>query len=252
MLIIIIESLVGLEKSKTFDLATAHGKLIRYLAQAGTVREFVRTAEVLQQLLDVKSESMTQWNIETTLSTAAAIVSNDQGHLLDASPSVYQWLCKLMEVIIKKHRLRLEGHYHILVTTLETLLGALAHPSSSTQQRAKHAAQFTRLVTLVCEPAAAAVSRVQHLSALDSATDAAKRSAGRHMYLVLMAYVKLQLDIDVPREVREALEPGMNSVFDITTLEVRKILNDSMDASGRAILREMYKRYTKFGKWSGV
>ncbi|OBR13512.1 Urb2/Npa2 family protein [Colletotrichum higginsianum IMI 349063] len=253
------EAPAGLEKCKTFDLATAHGTLIRYLAQTKTVREFVRTAEVLQQLLDVKSNAMTQWNIEATLSTVAVIVADDPGHLLVASSSVYQWLCKLMEVIIKKHRLRLEGHYHILVTTLEALLGALTpHPSSSAQHKAsaslsaKHAAQFTRLVTLICEPAAAAVSRVQHLSALDSATDAAKRSAGRHMYLVLMAYVKMQLDVDVPRDVREALEPGMNSIFNITPLEVRKILNDSMDTSGRAILREMYKRYTKFGKWSGV
>lgn len=199
---------------------------------------------------------MTQWNIETTLSTVAVIVADDPNHLLGASPSVYQWLCKLMEVVIKRHRLRLEGHYHLLITTLEALLGTLAHPSSQqktpTSIRAKHAAQFTRLVTLVCEPAAAAVSRVQHLSALDSATDAAKRSAGRHMYLILMAYVKFQLDVDVPRDVRESLEPGMNSIFDITPLEVRKILNDSMDVSGRAILREMYKRYTKFGKWSGV
>ncbi|GKT46745.1 nucleolar pre-ribosomal-associated protein 2 [Colletotrichum spaethianum] len=250
------EAPAGLEKSKTFDLATAHGTLIRYLTQTKTVREFVRTAEVLQQFLDVKSNAMTQWNIEATLSTVAVIVANDPGRLLEASPSVYQWLCKLMEVVIKKHRLRLEGHYHILITTLEALLGALARPSSqyktSISVRAKHATHFTRLVTLICEPAAAAVSRVQHLSALDSATDAAKRSAGRHMYLVLMAYVKMQLDVDVPRDVREALEPGMNSVFDITPLEVRKILNDSMDASGRAILREMYKRYTKFGKWSGV
>ncbi|GKT73665.1 urb2/npa2 family protein [Colletotrichum tofieldiae] len=251
-----LEAPAGLEKSKTFDLATVHGTLIRYLTQTKTVREFVRTAEVLQQLLDVKSNAMTQWNIEASLSTVAVIVADDPGHLLEASPSVYQWLCKLIEVVIKKHRLRLEGHYHILITTLEALLSALARPSSqhktSTSVRAKHAAQFTRLVTLVCEPAAAAVSRVQHLSALDSATDAAKRSAGRHMYLVLMAYVKMQLDVDIPRDVREALEPGMNSVFDITPLEVRKILNDSMDASGRAILREMYKRYTKFGKWSGV
>ncbi|OHW91241.1 urb2 npa2 family protein [Colletotrichum incanum] len=250
------EAPAGLEKSKTFDLATVHGTLIRYLTQTKTVREFVRTAEVLQQLLDVKSNAMTQWNIEATLSTVAVIVADDPGHLLDISPSVYQWLSKLMEVVIKKHRLRLEGHYHILVTTLEALLSALARPLSQhktpTSVRAKHATQFTRLVTLVCEPAAAAVSRVQHLSALDSATDAAKRSAGRHMYLVLMAYVKMQLDVDIPRDVREALEPGMNSVFDITPLEVRKILNDSMDASGRAILREMYKRYTKFGKWSGV
>ncbi|KAK2003361.1 Urb2/Npa2 family protein [Colletotrichum falcatum] len=250
------EAPADLEKSKAFDLATAHGTLIRHLTQTKTVREFVRTAEVLQQLLDVKSNAMTQWNIEATLSTVAVMVSDDPGQLLEASPRVYQWLCKLMEVIIKKHRLRLEGHYHILVTTLEALLSALGRPSSQhrtpTPVRAKHAAHFTRLVTLVCEPAAAAVSRVQHLSALDSATDAAKRSAGRHMYLVLMAYVKMQLDVDIPRDVREALEPGMNSIFDITPLEVRKILNDSMDVSGRAILREMYKRYTKFGKWSGV
>ncbi|KAK1985519.1 Urb2/Npa2 family protein [Colletotrichum cereale] len=250
------EAPAGLEKSSAFDLSTAHGTLIRYLTQTKTVREFVRTAEVLQQLLDVKANAMTQWNIEATLSTVAVIVADDPGHLLEVSPSIYQWLCKLMEVVIKKHRLRLEGHYHILVTTLEALLSALARPSSQHRTpvpvRAKHAAQFTRLVTLICEPAAAAVSRVQHLSALDSATDAAKRSAGRHMYLVLMAYVKMQLDVDIPRDVREALEPGMNSVFDITPLEVRKILNDSMDVSGRAILREMYKRYTKFGKWSGV
>jgi nucleolar pre-ribosomal-associated protein 2 len=72
------------------------------------------------------------------------------------------------------------------------------------------------------------------------------------MYLVLMQYVKLQLEGGVPRPVQEALEPALNSIFDITSAESRKILNDAMNASGRAILREMFKRYTKFGKWSGV
>ncbi|KAF6845485.1 urb2 npa2 family protein [Colletotrichum musicola] len=249
------EAPTGLEKAQSFDLATAHGILTRHLAKASTVQEFKLTAEVLHQLLNVKANSMTQWNIESTLSTVAVIVANDPHHLLEASPSVYHWLCRLMEVIIKKHRLRIEGHYHILVSALEALLGALARPFSpqhAASVRAGHAARFARLVTLVCEPAAAAVSRVQHLSALDSATDAAKRSAGRHMYLVLMAYVKMQLDVDVPRDVREALTPAVNSAFDISPPEIRKILNDSMDASGRAILREMYRRYTKFGKWTGV
>ncbi|KAF6806591.1 urb2 npa2 family protein [Colletotrichum sojae] len=249
------EAPTGLEKAQSFDLATAHDILTRHLAKTSTVQEFKLTADVLHQLLDVKANSMTQWNIESTLSTVAVIVSNDPSHLLEASPSVYHWLCRLMEVIIKKHRLRIEGHYHILVSTLEALLGALAKPFSPQHPasvRAGHAARFARLVTLVCEPAAAAVSRVQHLSALDSATDAAKRSAGRHMYLLLMAYVKMQLDVDVPRDVREALTPAVNSAFDISPPEIRKILNDSIDASGRAILREMYRRYTKFGKWTGV
>lgn len=168
----------------------------------------------------------------------------------------FAWLCKLVEIIIKKHRLRLEGHHHLLMATMQSLLRNLvliqASESNDQSLQEPKAHVFARLITLICEPTAGAVARSQHQSALDSATDAAKRSAGRHMYLVLMQYVKLQLEADVPRVVREVLEPAMNSVFDITPPEVRKILNDAMDGSGRAILREMFKRYTKFGKWSGV
>ncbi|KAG5914150.1 hypothetical protein E4U42_000659 [Claviceps africana] len=72
------------------------------------------------------------------------------------------------------------------------------------------------------------------------------------MYLLLVHYVKLQLEASLPPPVREALDPAMDSIFAITTPEGRKILNDAMDASGRALLKEMYRRYVKFGKWSGV
>ena len=82
--------------------------------------------------------------------------------------------------------------------------------------------------------------------------DEAKRSAGRHMYIILMQYVKLQLETDIARPLRELLEPAMNSIFDITPPEGRKILNDAMNSNGRALLREMFRRYTKFGKWTGV
>ena len=196
---------------------------------------------------------MTQWNIELTLSIACDLTSptSNQSHVS------FPWLCRLVEVVIKKHRLRLEGHYHLLLSTLQALMQALViktpyRTTSSENSQETNAHRYARLITLICEPTAGAVSRSQLHSALDSATDAAKRSAGRHMYMVLMQYVKLQLEENVPGSVREALEPAMNSIFDITTPEGRKILNDALDASGRTILREMYKRYVKFGKWSGV
>lgn len=197
---------------------------------------------------------MTQWNVELTLATVCDLAAPEKTKQTVVS---FAWLCKLVEVVIKKHRLRLEGHHHLLMTTMQTLLRCLvltqtASDSNNESIQESKAHLYARLVTLICEPTAGAVSRSQHQSGLDSATDAAKRSAGRHMYLVLMQYVKLQLEADVPRLVREALEPAMNSVFDITPPEVRKILNDAMDGSGRAILREMFKRYTRFGKWSGV
>lgn len=162
----------------------------------------------------------------------------------------FEWQCKVVEVIIKKHRLRLEGHYHILLSALQPLLRNLIQSQRSGQDI--KATAFTRLITLVCEPTVGAVSRNQNNNALDSATAKAKRTAGRHMHLVLMQYVKLQLETDMSRPVREALQPGMYSIFGILEDDARKILNDAMDASGRAILREMYKQYRNFGKWKGI
>lgn len=197
---------------------------------------------------------MTQWNVEITLSTICDLCAPNAAPHTTVSFSA---MCKLVEIIIKKHRLRLEGHYHLLLATLQSLLQNLIvnqrpRPAEDQSIQEAKAQGYARLITMVCEPTAGTVTRSHHQGALDSATDAAKRTAGRHMYLVMMLYVKLQLEDTISREVREALEPAMNSIFDITSPEGRKILNDAMDGSGRAILREMFTRYTKFGKWQGV
>ncbi|KAH7328590.1 Urb2/Npa2 family-domain-containing protein [Stachybotrys elegans] len=234
--------------------AELHSDLLSALLASPTSPTFARTSQVLYTLLEKRPQAMGQWNIEATLSGVSGLSLKDNGGEQKAS---FSWLCKLVEVIIKKHRLRLEGHFHLLMTTLQALLHSfITHrcdvAAGNKAYLESMAHQYGRLITLVCEPTAGAVSRSQQHSSLDSATDAAKRSAGRHMYLVLMHYVKLQLECSVPVEVATALEPAMNSIFDITPQEGRKILNDAMDASGRAILREMFQRYTKFGKWSGV
>ncbi|KAL9485125.1 hypothetical protein ACSS6W_003914 [Trichoderma asperelloides] len=238
-------------KSEGVDLSAAHSELTLSLLKKSPNAGYI--CQTIQTLLEKKPQAMGQWNIEVTLSTVNDLASTKPTN----GPTVsFTWLCKLIGTVIKKHRLRLEGHHHLLLTTVQALLNSLIiHQPKSTGDgttQESMARLYGRLITFICEPTAGAVSRSQHQNALDSATDAAKRSAGWHVYMVLMQYVKLQLEADVPREVREALEPAMNSIFDVTPPEVRKILNDAMDASGRAILREMFKRYVKFGKWSGV
>lgn len=239
---------------------------------------------------------MTQINVESTLAAVADMCSSSSrtANLSGASSgasiagAVFDALCRLTATIIKRHRLRLEGHHHLLVTTLQALLQVLvANPtpgasvgplniSSSTQQtpswldvrlKPRHAAKFARLLTLVCEPSAASVAaRGNHNKthgagnssrALDSATDAVKQSAGQHMFRLLMAYIKLQLDGAegagvVPRDVRKELDVGVYSVLSITPENCLRIMNEGMDASGRAIFRTIYADYKRFGKWSGV
>jgi nucleolar pre-ribosomal-associated protein 2 len=251
-----------------FDLATAHTILCRRLRTAETQAEFLLITEILETILDDKSSTMTQWNVELTLSTASVLASEVRTHkVMSITPKAYPRLCRLVQVIVRRHRLRLEGHFHLLVSVLQSLLralicypyqamdgaweGGLIKDSSSFTHWAKHAKAFARLVTMVCEPTPGSVARSQQ-SSLDSATDAAKRYAGQYMYLVLMLYIKLQLEQNVPHDVREALEPGVFAVLDITSPEGRRIMNDALDASGRAIMKDLYKQYLKFGKWSGI
>ncbi len=242
--------------------------LCETLSKARTASEFILAAETAHLLLDQKAMSMTQWNIELALSTVSTICSDITGRApVAACPKSYKWLVQLVAIIIKRHRKRLDGHFHLLVTALESLLQVLIrHPydtaghiktagsakdSAAFPHWAGHAKLFARLLTLVCEPSAASVSRSQP-NALDSERDKARRYAGQYMYQVLMRYVQLQLEHVVPHEVREALEPGVYAVFDITTPAGLRIMGDAMDASGRAVMKELYKQHQKFGKWTGV
>ncbi|KAK0389230.1 hypothetical protein NLU13_2805 [Sarocladium strictum] len=253
----VVRQIISMGQAEPAENATAfpllYGELIRCLPRITSRADANRLCRVLQQLLETSPQPLGQWNIELTLEQLCDLSSKRN----ESAALPFISLCKVVESVIKKHRLRLEGHYHLLITLLEALLcqliaaaNAIEHKGPKAQAALAHS--YGRIITLICEPTAGAVSRGQQQGSLSSATDAAKRSAGKHMYLILMQYVKLQLEGGVARPVREALEPGMNSIFDITSPEGRKILNDAMNASGRAILREMFKRYTKFGKWSGV
>lgn len=235
-----------------FDLSTVHSEMTRALVESDAAQSSVHICRILYAILESKPQAISQWNVESVLSSIAGLMSQRS----QKTAATFTSLCELVEVIIKKHRVRIEDHYHVLLVVLQSLLQNLILEQRERQpddglDQASMASAYGRLITLICEPTAGAVSRSHH-SALDSAKDTAKRVAGRHMYLVLMQYVKLQLATQVSREVREALEPAVDSIFDITPSEGRKILNDAMDASGRAILRDMFKRYTKFGKWRGV
>lgn len=238
----------------SIDLAEVHSVLANRLIRSQSSSEFVLIAQTIYVLLDKKASSMKQWNTEVTLSAVSVISVGGPQITKDVqvSPKTYDWLCRFAEVIVKRHRLRLEGHFHLVITTLQSLLRLLLVPSTTSSTPEKQAKLFSRLLTLVCEPSAASVTRGQQLGALHSAVDAAKRSAGQHMYLVLMSYIKLQLEHPVPRAVREALEPGVYAILNITNEQGRRILNEAVDGSGRAIFKEMYRRYVKFGKWSGV
>ncbi|KAI8634822.1 hypothetical protein F5Y19DRAFT_126260 [Xylariaceae sp. FL1651] len=256
------------------DFAIIHNHFTSLLSQAVSLTHFKQISEIMLFLLDKHANTMAQYNIEITLTSVVEVCSQCgpkvQGS--KAAGEIFANLFKLVALIIKRHRLRLSGHFHILLAALRALMNVLlADPNSHklasssrrlvqtqyppwlhTRLQPRHAERFARLLTLICEPSAASVARSRSRSELDSATDAAKRAAGQYMYLILEVYIKLQLEVDVSREMRKALEVGVFSVIDITSEGCRRVLNESLDAAGRAVFRALFAEYRKFGKWKGV
>ncbi|OAA64280.1 Nucleolar 27S pre-rRNA processing, Urb2/Npa2 [Niveomyces insectorum RCEF 264] len=285
-------ALPGVATAKTadgdYDLATVHSQLAQRLPRARSATESRLLAHILRTLLldDKAATAMGQWNVDTTLSAVALAVGrrdansdakSDNTNHHECAAAAYDGACRLVEAVLKRHRLRLEGRFHLLVGALQALLTQLVagHQAASTAASSRgnkptswvpQAKRFSRLLELICEPSAAAVTTMTArrgaqggsggsapAAPLHSATDAAKRSAGQHMYLVLMAYLKLQLDgAVVQHRVREALEPGLFSVLSITPDTTRRLLNDAVDAGGRALFKDLYRRWLQFGKWKGV
>ncbi|KAI1814815.1 hypothetical protein GGS20DRAFT_546395 [Poronia punctata] len=251
----------------SLDLAKIHEHVTSHLSQTESLAHFKQISETMLFLLDKHANAMTQYNIEATLTSVVQVCSvhgpNIQGSTkTTAAGEIFTSLFKIVSLIIKRHRLRLSGHFHIILAALRALLTVLlADPTTTSRHppwlhsrlQPRHAERFARLLTLICEPSAASVAPSSRArSELDSATDKAKRAAGQYMYLLLEVYVKLQLEVEVTRDMRKALEVGVFSVLDITGEGCRKVLNESLDAAGRAVFRALFAEYRKFGKWKGV
>ena len=213
---------------------------------------------------------MNQWNIDSTLGSITIICSRNGPRLRPTrAGTIYMHLCKLLQTLLTSHRLKLQGHFHLVIQALQALLRCLFTPlvhftskpsklyppppwlsSPKHQLNTSHAAEFTRLVTLICDPSVSSVTRSKQNN-LTSATDKAKRTAGQHMQFLLMLYVQLQLEMKMLPEIREKMVPGLYAIFDTSTPEMRRMIGDSLDSSGRAVFGTLFRDYQRFGKWKG-
>jgi nucleolar pre-ribosomal-associated protein 2 len=184
--------------------------------------------------------------------------------------TIYSHMCWLLQGVLTHHRTKLQGHFHLVVQVMQSLLRCLftplPHSSTKTDKifgaapswlvsrkhglKARHAVAYTRLVLMICDPTVSAVRGAQQNN-LTSAKDKAKRMAGIHMQYVLILYIKLQLEMKMLPEIREKMVPGLYAIFDTTTPESRRMVSDSLDSSGRAVFGTLYKDWQRFGKWGG-
>ena len=225
-------------------------------------RESMLSMQCIDLLLQKQPQIISQFHIDTLLSTVATTAYGFPSKQASTrTAKVYIGLCRLVIALLKFHRTKLGGRYHLILPVLQSLLRSLFIPyanSTATEQRSvfdkTHAGTYARLLINLSDPSPSAVARPgnRQMLTLNDETKREKSMMGQHLQYLVMTYCECQLWGKLAAEgMREALELGLWAVMNCLGQEVMRTLNAGMDSSGRAVWKRVYDDWKKFGHWQG-
>ena len=174
---------------------------------------------------------------------------------------LYTGLCRLYLIILRTHRAKIGGRYHLVVPALQSLLRCLfipygrsatdADPTSAFTEQ--HAAEYSRILTALCDPTVSSVTRSKKrsYSELNDETKKARSIAGQHLPYLIMEYCCCQLKGRLTPEMRMSLIPGLWAVLEVMSKDAMKTMNAAMDSSSRSVFKALYDDFRRTGKWNG-
>ncbi|KAI5298214.1 hypothetical protein KEM55_003664 [Ascosphaera atra] len=272
------------------SLSVFLSQLCACLPLCKTMESFSLLMESVDIILRTQSRSVTQWNVDNLMAALSVAVSpSGLTHLAgtDAPGVLYTRICRVAGMLFLQYRQKLSGRMHLVVPLMQRLLRCLfrydAIPGAPGVTQAKlaktvntlppwisvddeacqvtadpeHAFQYTRLLTLLCDPTVSAVQRHSHarptdcgpVSRLTDNTKKVKSLAGQHLQYVVMEYALCSIRGRLQPAVKAALVPGLYAILDVMTREGMRGMNAAMDGSSRAIFRSLYEDYVRFGRW---
>ncbi|GAB7335598.1 hypothetical protein MBLNU13_g07928t1 [Cladosporium sp. NU13] len=240
-----------------------HALYLRLLDTLRQTKDFATYTAAIACLLTIIRDKPFILNQHLTEATLQAIQS-----LARSSPAerlIYLDLCSLLSALLLHHRARLQGRFHLLTSTLQSLQTRLFVPTKPTTDSdrrilaPRHARAYTRLLTLLCNPPTrthnnSASGASKHNNLIDESRRA-RAHVGQYVPTLLHGFCAQILGGTLAEGVREALTPGLWAVveaMEVQSPDAIKALSAGMNNSERAVLRSVYDDWKRFGKWEGA
>ncbi|ETI20067.1 hypothetical protein G647_08101 [Cladophialophora carrionii CBS 160.54] len=244
--------------------------------------------ENCKQVLELHPVVINQSTLDRLLSSLRIVASSTTGTAhakdvtkLESMPSaghLYDRLCVVVGAILGRHRRRLSDRYHLLLPVLQALLRCLFWPGkksvkshrgtavktlvtfgktlpgwvrdSSGPLSLSSADQISRLLSSVCNPTvSAARSSNKRRNELNDEVKKARKLAGEHMQYLVSEYCRCFLDGQIVPSTKDQLMAGMYRVLDAIDRDMLRAMNAGMDPSTRAVFKNLYDDYHRYGKW---
>lgn len=141
-----------------------------------------------------------------------------------------------------------------LTTQTNTTTSSRLPPSSATK--------FARLLQQLSDPSASSarhVSKRYHSTSstadnnnhnLTDDVKSLRREVSRYTQYLLQSYCQVMLDGYIAPDVKEKLLPGLYAVMNAMDVEVMRGLNAAMGESQRAVWKDLYAEWGRFGRWN--
>jgi nucleolar pre-ribosomal-associated protein 2 len=240
-----------------------HALYLRLLETLRQTKDFATYTAATACLLTIIREKPFILNQHLTEATLQAIQT-----LARSSPAerlVYLDLCSILSALLLHHRARLQGRFHLLTATLQSLQNRLFVPTKPTTDSdrrilaPRHARAYTRLLTLLCNPPTrthnnSSAGASKHNNLIDESRRA-RAHVGQYVPTLLHSFCAQILSGTLAEGVREALTPGLWAVIEameVQSPDAIKALSAGMNNSERAVLRSVYEDWKRFGKWEGA
>jgi nucleolar pre-ribosomal-associated protein 2 len=244
--------------------------LCSLLADTSDAICFNALMDSVDTILNSKATFTSQHSIECVLSVLVKLTSRTSPALSASHAShIFTRLCETSRLILLVHRNKSGGRSHILLPLLQGLLFLLFMPTSArsgalpswlrsntptepTCLTPANAAQYTRLLSTLCNPPQSSISKTHQHSRkskdLNDPVKAARERTSHFLYPLLASFCRFQLSGRLLPAVRVKLMPGLWEV--VGTASLHKEGLDAMFAGLSRSERDVWR--SVWGEWESV
>lgn len=159
-------------------------------------------------------------------------------------------------------------HLNITPTTYPAKIAFLAslpqwlNPSDRTSDLTlppSSTAKFSRLLQTLCDPSASAARNIlkrRHNGGtpadfnLTDETRILRRQVSQHTQYLLQTYCQVTLDGYISTESKDKLMPGLHAILNASDIDLLRGINSGLNESQRAIWKDLYADWKKYGVWN--
>jgi nucleolar pre-ribosomal-associated protein 2 len=245
-------------------------KICGLLVETSNAVRFSVLMDTIDTILNHKASLTTQHSVECVLAVLVKLTSRTSPDLpAEYASKIFVRLCETSRLLLLVHRNKLGGRSHILLPLLQNLLFCLFMPTSARSGALPlwlrsntpnepicltpaDAAQYTRLLSTLCNPPQSSISKAHQHSRkskdLNDPVKAARERTSHFLYPLLASLCRFQLTGRLLPAVRAKLMPGLWEV--VGTASLHKDELDAMFAGLSRSEKDVWRNV--WGEWESV